>query len=133
MQKEKVKVTCVLCRGTGRSRRGVCPVCRGAGTVSLSAPTRRCIYCRGSGLQQRGSTLTCGVCGGVGWVTVPEDAVPCPPCGGTGMAPESKLPCLTCRGKGVISAERAKTLPPAKRRPRRRGRGYGSEKVTLEY
>jgi DnaJ-class molecular chaperone len=137
MEKERVQVTCAFCRGTGRSRGAVCPVCRGAGTVSLSTPTRRCAYCRGSGLQQRGSALTCSVCGGVGWVTVEEDAVPCPPCGGTGVEPavlgESQLPCLICGGKGAISAEKAKKLPPAKRRPRRGRRGYGSGKVTLEY
>lgn len=137
MEKSKVEVTCAFCRGTGRSRGAVCPVCRGAGRVSLSAPTRRCAYCRGSGLQQRGSALTCGVCRGVGWVTVEEDAVLCPPCGGTGVEPaslgESHLPCLTCRGKGVISAERAKKLPPDKRCPRRRGRGDSSGEVTLEY
>lgn len=137
MQKDKVEVTCAFCRGTGRSRGGVCPVCRGAGRVSLSAPTRRCAYCRGSGLQQRGSALTCGVCHGVGWVTVEEDAVPCPLCGGMGVEPavlgESQLPCLTCRGKGVISAERATALPSDKRRLPRRGRGYGAGKVTLEY
>ncbi len=135
MEKERVQVTCAFCRGTGRSRGTTCPVCRGAGTVSLSEPTRRCAYCRGTGLQQRGSTLTCSACGGVGTVTVEQDAVPCPPCGGTGVEPsvlgDSKLSCLTCRGKGFISAEKAKKLPPAKRLPRRRGRGSG--KVTIEY
>jgi DnaJ-class molecular chaperone len=73
----------------------------------------------------------------VGTVTVEEDAVLCPPCGGTGVEPsvlgESQLPCLTCRGKGVISAEKAKKLPPDKRRLRRRGRGDTSGGVTLEY
>ncbi len=137
MQKSKAEVTCAFCRGTGRARGAVCQVCRGARTVALSAPTRHCSYCRGTGLQQRGSGLTCSVCGGVGWVTVEEDAVLCPPCGGTGVEPavlgESQLPCLTCRGKGVISAEKAKALPPDKRRPRRGRRGYGSGKVTLEY
>jgi DnaJ-class molecular chaperone len=39
-KKKKVEVTCAFCRGTGRSRGAVCPVCRGAGTVSLSVPTR---------------------------------------------------------------------------------------------
>ena len=133
MQKNRETVSCAFCRGSGRVRGATCQVCRGAGTVSLLEPARRCAYCGGSGLQQRGSALTCGVCGGVGRVTVQKDAVPCPPCDGTGMAPESKLPCLTCRGKGVISAERAKKLPPDKRRPRRARRGRGSGKVTLEY
>jgi len=137
MEKSKTDVTCAFCRGTGRSRGGVCQVCRGVGSVSFTAPTRRCAYCRGSGLQRRGSALTCGVCRGVGSVTVVEDAVPCPPCGGTGVEPavlgDSQLPCLTCRGKGVISAERAEKLPPPKRRPRRRGRSYGSRDLTLEY
>ena len=138
MQKSKEKVTCAFCRGAGQARDGgVCQVCRGAGMVSLAAPVRRCTYCRGSGLQQRGSALTCGVCRGAGWVTVPEDAVSCPPCGGTGVASsglgDSNLPCLICQGKGVVSAERAKNLPPGKKRPRWRGRGYDSGGVALEY
>lgn len=137
MQKTKVDVTCSFCQGTGRSRGAVCPVCRGGSKVPLSSPTRRCAYCRGSGLQQRGSALTCGVCGGVGWVTVEKDSVPCPSCGGTGVEPavlgESQLPCLTCRGKGVVSAEKAKALPADKRHPRRIRRGYGWGRVNLEY
>jgi len=137
MEKRKENVACAFCRGTGRARGAVCQVCGGAGMVSLSAPTKRCAYCRGTGLQQRASALTCGVCKGVGSVTVDEDSVLCPSCSGTGVEPavlgESKLPCLTCQGKGVISAERAKKLPPEKGRPPGRRRGHGSRKVNLEY
>jgi DnaJ-class molecular chaperone len=135
MEKSKVPVNCAFCRGTGISRGAVCPVCREKGKMNITAPTKRCAYCKGNGLQQRGSMLTCGVCRGVGWVTVEEDAVDCPPCGGTGVASsslgESKLPCLTCKGKGAISAERVKRLPPDQRHPRRRGRRKGH--VAMEY
>lgn len=136
-QREKIEVTCAFCRGTGKRRGSTCQVCRGTGKVALYKPTRRCVYCNGTGTQPR-SALTCSVCGGVGTVTVEENAVPCPACGGTGVEPEifggSQLPCLICKGKGVISAERAKAIPPSKKRAwRRPRRGYYSREVTLKY
>jgi len=58
-------------------------------------------------------------------VEIPEDAVACPCCGGTGQAaddvdyiwPDSPLSCGCCRGKGVISAERVKKVATRKEAP----------------
>ena len=134
---EKIEIICAFCRGQGVRHAATCQVCKGAGKVALFQPTRPCAYCRGSGIQPR-QNLTCSVCRGVGVVTVEADAVLCPPCGGTGVEPQvfggSLLPCLTCAGKGVLSARRAKSLPPARHRPQRRApHGGDSRKVTLEY
>ncbi|MDP2990045.1 MAG: hypothetical protein Q8O57_05715, partial [Kiritimatiellota bacterium] len=51
-------------------------------------------------------------CEGVGMVHIPEDAVTCPSCIGTGRAaafiwPGSPLSCFYCRGKGLVSKVQA--------------------------
>lgn len=104
-------VDCAFCRGEGRSPSGKCQVCGGAGVRRLKAPVARCAYCRGTGVSP-GSRLTCTSCGGVGQVAIPEGAVACPDCGGSGWAKDgmwsgSPLPCGRCRGKGVVAPARA--------------------------
>ena len=59
------------------------------------------------------SRMTCTACGGAGTVEIPDDAVPCPCCGGTGRAadyadyiwPDSPLSCPCCGGKGIVAAK----------------------------
>lgn len=62
---------CSLCSGTGilpRSKGIKCPVCRGAGMVSLTGPAVVCAYCKGRGEYPPRTNITCTVCRGKGLV-----------------------------------------------------------------
>jgi len=94
---------CGFCRGKGEKPKGtICPVCRGAGKVTVNPPAIVCAYCKGEGENSR-SNLTCTVCRGRGFVSVTEPIEGCTHCRGTGREPSDKLPCLKCRGKGVVT------------------------------
>jgi len=96
--------TCAFCKGKGEKPKGtLCPVCRGAGEVSVDPPAVMCAYCKGRGEEKPRSNVTCTVCRGKGFVSVTEPVEGCRHCRGTGAEPNNKLPCLECRGKGVIS------------------------------
>jgi len=95
---------CAFCKGKGEKPKGtLCPVCRGAGKVSVDPPAVMCAYCKGRGEEKPRSNVTCTVCRGKGFVSVTEPVEGCRHCRGTGAEPNNKLPCLECRGKGVIS------------------------------
>ena len=95
---------CGFCKGKGEKPKGtVCPVCRGAGELSVDPPAVICAYCKGRGEEKPRSTITCTVCRGKGFVSVTEPIEGCRHCRGSGAEPNNKLPCLKCRGKGVIS------------------------------
>ncbi len=122
---EQVEVECAFCKGTGKdpfdllSPLSKCQVCSGTGRRMITTPTRKCAYCHGTGVHPH-SRMVCMTCRGVGLVSVPEDAVPCPGCGGTGNESrnyyaDSVLPCMVCGGKGVVSPDSEaarKTLTP---------------------
>ena len=97
---------CSLCSGTGilpRSKGIKCPVCRGAGMVSLTGPAVVCAYCKGRGECPPRTNITCTVCRGKGLVSITKPIEVCAHCKGTGAEPGNKLPCLKCQGKGVLT------------------------------
>lgn len=97
---------CSLCSGTGilpRSKGIKCPVCRGAGMVSLTGPAVVCAYCKGRGEYPSRTNITCTVCRGKGFVSITKPIKVCTHCRGTGAEPGNKLPCLKCQGKGVLT------------------------------
>lgn len=97
---------CGFCKGKGEKPRGtVCPICRGAGELSVDPPAVICAYCKGRGEEKARSAITCTVCRGKGFVSVTEAIEGCTHCRGTGAEPNNKLPCLKCRGKGVVRKE----------------------------
>ena len=135
--KEKVTVICAFCGGTGKDPFGImsplatCQVCGGQGHHTLRLPIAPCVFCRGTGVHP-GLRMTCTSCDGVGMVEIPEDAVTCPCCAGTGRAadylwPGSALSCTGCGGKGVVSAR----LPKSDRLRKSKLRG-GEEKSGRE-
>ena len=96
--------SCSFCKGNGEKPKGtLCPVCRGAGKVSINPPAVICAFCKGRGEDKPRSNVTCTVCSGRGFVSVVEPIEVCPHCRGAGAEPNNKLPCLKCRGKGVIT------------------------------
>ena len=98
---------CVFCRGTGQlPNESVCPVCRGSGKVSVSAPAVWCAFCKGRGQVPPRSTLTCCVCKGSGIVPVRPPIQLCPDCKGRGKKRGQSLYCSRCRGAGVITSPR---------------------------
>jgi RecJ-like exonuclease len=98
---------CGFCKGKGSRQKGVsCPVCRGAGAVTVNPPSVTCAYCKGTGEAQRRTALKCTVCGGKGVVSVSTPVMVCSRCRGTGEDPNSKLPCIDCQGKGVVRKQR---------------------------
>jgi DnaJ-class molecular chaperone len=110
-------VTCAFCGGRGRDPFGLlsplstCQVCGSVGKHTLLLPIAVCAYCQGTGVHPH-SRLTSTSCQGVGMVYVPEGAVACPACSGTGRAaastwPGSPLSCGYCRGKGLVSKVQA--------------------------
>jgi len=99
---------CSLCSGRGilpRSKGIKCPVCRGAGMVSLTGPAVVCAYCKGRGEHPPRTNITCTVCRGKGLVSITKPIEVCAHCKGTGAEPGNKLPCLICRGKGVVTKQ----------------------------
>jgi DnaJ-class molecular chaperone len=107
-----VETRCAFCNGTGKdpfdlmSPLSTCQACSGEGRRVLTAPVRRCAYCKGTGVHPH-SRMVCMTCRGAGQVTVPEKAVTCPGCGGSGCESDhdfhdSVLSCTVCGGKGVV-------------------------------
>ncbi len=110
--RERVELACAFCRGTGRDPFGLlsslskCQVCGGAGVRRLRQPAAPCAYCGKTGIHSF-SRLTCTTCGG-GSVEIPDGAVTCPGCEGTGREadyeyPDSVLSCRCCGVKGVVA------------------------------
>jgi DnaJ-class molecular chaperone len=119
------RVTCAFCKGKGKdpfnllSPLSTCQICGGLGHHILESPIARCAYCRGSGVHPF-SRMTCTTCRGVGSITVPVNAIPCPGCGGSGQESDHKffdsvLSCTVCRGKGMVAA--GKRLPTIQKSP----------------
>ncbi|MBU4313049.1 MAG: hypothetical protein KJ706_10105, partial [Candidatus Omnitrophica bacterium] len=97
---------CGFCQGSGEKPKGSrCPVCRGAGSVSIEPPAVRCAYCKGRGEEKPRSNVTCTACKGKGVIHVDEPVETCFHCRGTGKEPTNKLVCITCRGKGVVTVK----------------------------
>ena len=105
-------VICAFCEGRGKDPFGLlsplsnCQVCGGRGTRLLTKPFVRCAYCQGTGIH-RSSRMTCTTCSGVGQVTVPQNAITCPGCGGSGREADHEFPlsifsCTYCKGKGMV-------------------------------
>jgi len=96
---------CAFCKGTGMMKGdNLCPVCHGAGKVSLTPPVVQCPFCHGKGKKTLNSTVTCLVCKGKGVVTVTPPIEVCPNCNGRGRQRGHSLYCGLCRGTGVITA-----------------------------
>ena len=97
---------CAFCKGTGMMKSdNLCPVCRGAGKVSLTPPVVRCGFCHGKGKKTLNCTVTCLVCKGKGVVTVTPPIKVCPNCNGRGRQRGHSLYCGLCRGTGVITVK----------------------------
>lgn len=65
-----------------------------------------CAFCKGKGkdpFNLLSSLAECQVCGGRGVVMVPETAIGCAFCEGTGVYPGKRLTCITCGGKGRVA------------------------------
>jgi len=60
----------------------------------------------------------CQVCGGRGEVTMPEPAIECVYCGGTGIHRDQRLTCVVCGGKGMVEIKE-----PVEQCPRCNGKG----------
>ncbi|MEK6584684.1 MAG: hypothetical protein AABY66_07485 [Nitrospirota bacterium] len=102
------KFECSLCGSTGilpRTKGIKCPVCKGAGMISLKGPATVCAYCKGRWNYPSRTNITCTVCGGGGMVSITKPVEVCGYCRGTGAEPGNKLPCLKCKGKGVVTKE----------------------------
>jgi len=103
---------CGFCNGTGQKPKGSrCPVCRGAGTVSVDPPAVKCAYCKGKGEDKPRGNVTCTACRGKGVIHVEEPIEMCSHCRGTGKEPTNKLICGKCRGKGVITVREERSEP----------------------
>jgi len=66
----------------------------------------QCAFCKGKGkdpFNLLSSLAECQVCGGRGVVMVPETAIGCAFCEGTGVYPGKRLTCTTCGGKGKVT------------------------------
>ena len=126
MKKKKVDaqlvdVECAFCKGIGvdpfelMSPLSTCQVCTGTGRRQIEGPLHKCAYCRGTGVHPH-SRMVCMTCRGVGQVTAPVNAVPCPGCHGSGKETDnhffdSVLSCARCGGKGVVAADSVKPVP----------------------
>jgi DnaJ-class molecular chaperone len=58
---------CGYCLGRGQTTHGLCPICKGKGSVNVREPARECGNCQGRGQTIHGM---CPVCKGKGSVTV---------------------------------------------------------------
>lgn len=139
---------CGFCNGTGEKPRGSrCPVCRGAGTVSVEPPAVRCAYCKGKGEEKPRGNVTCTACRGKGVIHVEEPVETCSQCRGTGKELTNKLVCIKCRGKGVVTVKEeemvleeklkgvnyfTEEIPQAKEREAPVGSASGSERDALK-
>ena len=67
--------------------------------------TLKCAFCQGKGTDPfdlMSKLSVCQVCGGRGEVTMPEPAIECVYCGGTGIHRDQRLTCVVCGGKGMV-------------------------------
>jgi len=68
--------------------------------------TFKCAFCQGKGIdpfELLSKLSTCQVCGGRGEVTIPEPAIECAFCGGSGVHRDQRLTCVVCGGKGMVN------------------------------
>lgn len=64
-----------------------------------------CSFCRGKGIdpfQMFYADSICQVCGGRGKKCIPEHAVSCAYCQGSGVQPQRRLACTVCGGTGFV-------------------------------
>jgi len=77
--------------------------------------TLKCSFCKGTGVdpfELLSELSVCQVCAGRGEVTIPEPAIECVYCGGTGIHRHRRLTCIVCGGKGMVGIkEPVETCP----------------------
>ena len=81
----------------------------------IAAP---CAFCHGNGtdpFELLSKYSACQVCGGRGKVSIPEPAIKCVFCNGTGIHRDQRLTCTVCGGKGLLGVkEPVETCPECK-------------------
>jgi len=68
--------------------------------------TLKCAFCRGKGIdpfELLSKLSICQVCMGRGEVDIPEMAIECVFCNGTGVHRNQRLTCTVCGGKGMVA------------------------------
>lgn len=77
--------------------------------------TATCAFCQGKGTDPFKILFKlskCQVCLEKGEVTIPEPAIECVFCNGTGIHRDQRLTCIVCGGKGMVSIkEPVETCP----------------------